>query len=88
MALDYKKLRVFNTFESCEMCCLRSNVHRDPVQLKNGRWAAMTFNEKYEYKKLREGITFYANKHRTEVAEINKSIKEYRAAKKRDSSTD
>lgn len=81
MALDFKKLRTYRTFESCELACMRSNQHRDPILLKNGKWAAMTINEQFEYVRLRSGIAVNAKQFSDEVAKINKAAKEYRNAK-------
>ncbi len=45
------QLRTYPTKESCENACFRSPVRRTPVKLKNGRWAAMTWDEKQEYER-------------------------------------
>lgn len=81
MSLDFKKLRVYDTEEKCRWACGNSPVRRTPIQLKNGRWAAMTFDEQMQYARLRSGMAVYAKRYRDEVASINKNIKEARRVK-------
>lgn len=43
--------RTYPTLESCKEGCWRSNEHRDPIKLRNGRWAAMTYHDQWEYER-------------------------------------